>query len=123
MAENNSVMKKNSRYVSGGETEVNKIGLEWWERSVIERAADDIIFVVDATTTGRIDRIAHVFLGDTRLWWVIAQMNNLLDVYADITEGTVLYIPSKERVKLMLNGKTGGIPTTRVVKTTVLPIV
>jgi len=121
--ETNSVLKRTTRYVSGGQTEVNSLGLEWWERINIERAIDDQLFIIDETTAGRLDRIAHEYLGDSRLWWIIAQFNNILDVHEEVVVGAEIYIPSKERVKLLLNGKTGGIPSTREVKTNTLPIV
>lgn len=123
MAEKNSVLRPTSRYVSGGDTEVNNVALEWWERAVIVTADDDTAYVVQKSFEGRIDLIAEAFLSDTRLWWVIAQFNNILDPFAEIKEGTVLYIPSTDRVKSILNGKPGGVPSTREVPTMILPIV
>lgn len=123
MAELNSVLNRNSRYVSGGQTEVNSTALEWWERISIPVNKDDTVYIVEKRYEGRLDQIAAVYLGEPRYWWVIAQFNNILDPYSEIFEGSVLYIPSIERVKALLSGKTGGYPSQREVPLSILPIV
>jgi hypothetical protein len=121
--EKNSVQRRKSRYVSGGDTEVNQNALEWWERAVFTTGPTDITYTVERKFAGRIDQIASLFLGEPRHWWIIAQYNNILDPTAEIVEGATLVIPSPERVEAILNGKTGGVVSTREVKPTVLPIV
>lgn len=121
--EKNSVLVESSRYVSGGTTEVNGKALEWWDRTVFEQFDDDNIYVVEAKFAGRLDQITALYLGDPRYWWVIAQYNNILDPWSEITEGTILYIPTLTRVQSILNGRIGGVQSTREVPTTVLPIV
>lgn len=123
MAEKNSVLIRTSRYVSGGETEVNQRALEWWERTNLTAADDDTPYVIERKFEGRLDQIAALFLGEPRFWWVLAQYNNVLDPHAEITEGAVIYIPSTERVQAILSGKTGGVRSTREVPTSILPIV
>lgn len=121
--EKNSVERRNSRYVSGGITETNQNALEWWERNVFSGAEDDRPYVVEKRFAGRLDLIAALFLGEPRMWWVIAQYNNVLDVFAEVREGSILYIPSTERVDLILSGQTGGVPSKREVPVSILPIV
>lgn len=121
--EKNSVLRRDSRFVSGGETETGESGLEWWERTVFTTDSTDISYTVELKFAGRLDQIAALFLGEPRNWWVIAQYNNILDPYSEVIEGLVLKIPSADRVKLMLNGKTGGIASTREVPISILPIV
>ena len=125
MAQKNSLLNRNSRYVSGGETEASRTAIEWWERDVIPRAADDQVYVVDRKFEGRLNLIAAMFYGvdNESYWWVIAQFNNILDAHQEVKEGNIIYIPSIERVKAILNGATGGVPSTREVPTTILPIV
>lgn len=123
MPEKNSTLIRTSRYVAGGVTEVNSLALEWWERNVILTNESDTSYVVERRFVGRLDLIAAYTLGEPRLWWVIAQFNNILDPYSEVTEGAILYIPSKTRVDQMMNGTTGGIPSTREVPTSILPIV
>lgn len=114
--ETNSTLVQNSRYVIGGQTEVNSKRLEWWERNKFTIDPDtDIEYVIDNKTAGRLDLIAEVFLGDSHLWWFIAQYNAILDAYDEIIEGRILLIPTKERVQILLTGLQGGYPSTREV--------
>ena len=123
MTDKNSVLKRGTRYVSGGTTEVNSTSLEWWERDILPEADDDIAYVVEKKFVGRIDLIAAVYLNDPKLWWLIAQYNNILDPYSEIVEGLILYIPTKTRADGMLQGRLGGISSTREVPISILPIV
>ena len=121
--EKNSVNRRKSRYASGGETEVNQNALEWWERTILTSAADDKEYTVEKKFEGRLDLIAALFLGEPRYWWVIAQYNTILDPYTEVREGAKVYIPSIERTEAILNGKTGGVTSTREVPISILPIV
>jgi len=109
----NSVSNKASRYVHGGNTEIGEIGLEWWDRRIIPTDESDTIFTVDNFHTNRLDLISTIFYGEPRWWWVIAQMNNILDPNQEVYSGRQLAIPSKDRLMLILNGKTGGFKSTR----------
>ncbi len=123
--ENNSTLVKGSRYVSGGTTEVNKTALEWWERAVFEIDPTDTQYVVERRFEGRLDLITAVYLGEqnVRYWWVVAMLNNVLDPYTEVITGRIIRIPTKERLQNMLSGKLGGVPSTREVPTSILPIV
>lgn len=123
MAEKNSTLVRNSRYVSGGTTEVNSRAIEWWERNVFTAFDDDQAYVVEKKFEGRLDLITAVFLGEPRYWWVVAMYNNILDPNAELTEGAIIYIPSLEKVKSLLTGKLGGIASLREVPISILPIV
>jgi hypothetical protein len=123
MAEKNSTLVRSSRYVSGGETEVNTTALEWWERAVFPLNSDDQIYVVEKRFVGRLDQIAAMFVTEPRYWWVIAQYNNILDPYSDVVEGLVLRIPTADRIKGMLTGQLGGAASTRTVPLSIFPIV
>jgi len=122
--ETNSTLVQESRYVVGGQTEVNSKALEWWERATFTLDESDTRYVVDKQSAGRIDLIAKAFLGDSNLWWLVAQYNAILDPFAEISEGRVLRIPSQARVQTMLSGKLGGYASTREVPVTnITPIV
>ena len=122
--ETNSTLVQNSRYVVGGQTEVNQNALEWWERTAFQIDPSDITYVVEQKSAGRLDLIAQAFLEDHTLWWFIAQFNSILDPFGEIVEGRVLRIPTKERTQSMLNGKLGGYDSTREVPlTNITPIV
>lgn len=123
MAETNSTLVRSSRYVSGGTTEVSSKAIEIWERNIIQTSVDDTLYTVEKRFEGRLDQIAAQYLLEPRYWWVIAQLNNILDPYVEIREGVILRIPRLERVKAMLTGTLGGIQTTREVPISILPIV
>ncbi len=47
----------------------------------------------------RLDIIAHRYLGDAKLWWIICDYNDLF-FPLDLEPGTVLRIPSVEHVQM-----------------------
>ena len=108
-----SVFNKMSRYVHGGKTEVGEVGLEWWERRKIPTDSTDLMFTVDKFHSNRLDLIANIFYGEPRYWWIIAQANNILDPNAEVTEGRMLAIPTKDRIMILMNGRVGGSTTSR----------
>ena len=123
--EKNSTLVKNSRYVAGGTTEVNKLSLEWWERSVFVVDPTDFMYVVEQRFEGRLDLITAIYLGEQniRYWWVVAMLNNILDPYTEVKTGRIIRIPTKDRLQNMLSGKMGGVPSTREIPISILPIV
>ena len=44
----------------------------------------------------RIDRIAARHLGDSRYWWAIAQLNNMIDPLTEVVAGTVIKVPDRQ---------------------------
>jgi hypothetical protein len=46
----------------------------------------------------RLDLLAQKYYGDFRLWWIIAEFNDIIDFFQDIEVGTKLIIPSFSRV-------------------------
>lgn len=122
--EKNSTLVTKSRYVSGGITEVSSFALEWWERTVFEIDDSDLVYVVEKNFVNRMDLIAKQFLDDSALWWFVAMYNNVLDPLNEVTEGLVLRIPTRDRVKSLLGGRLGGYESTREVPlTNISPII
>lgn len=122
--EKNSTNVQTSRYVVGGQTEVNSLRLEWWERANFQLDASDTLYVIDSKTEGRLDLIAAAFLNDSHLWWFIAQYNAILDPYGEIIAGRTLRIPTKDRLQSLLTGRQGGYESKREVPlTNITPIV
>lgn len=93
-----SLDNRYSRYVQGGETSINSVGLDWWDRRILPKDPTDLIYYVENKYENRIDLLATIFYGDARYWWVIAQCNDILDPYFEITAGRMLIIPTKSRV-------------------------
>lgn len=46
----------------------------------------------------RLDLLAKRYYGDHRLWWIIAEFNNIMYFFDEIAEGTKLILPSITRV-------------------------
>ena len=57
---------------------------------------DDVIrnFTVTQPYVGRIDLISYAAYNTTRLWWLIAEVNNIINPITEIVEDMVLIIPS-----------------------------
>lgn len=49
----------------------------------------------------RIDLIAHRYLGDARLWWIVADYNDLF-FPLELETGAVLRLPSVEHVQMRI---------------------
>jgi hypothetical protein len=119
----NSMLVKTSRYVMGGVSEREEDRLGWWERKIFEKDPNDKFIVVTGRHVHRIDLLAHDFLGDSKLWWIIAQYNSLIDPYEEMQEGKYLRIPPQSVISL-LNGKIGGTASQRELNmNTIYPIV
>lgn len=48
----------------------------------------------------RLDILAQKYYGDARLWWIIAEYNNIMHFFEEIEYGRVLILPSLTRVVL-----------------------
>lgn len=118
-----SVELRTSRYTQGGLTEVGPIGLEWWDKYNFPSDTSDLQVIVEERYKNRIDKIAEDFYQEPRLWWVIAQYNNILDPYSELTVGRVLYLPTMDRLQLFMTQRVGGIASTRTVETLLKPVV
>lgn len=123
MMEKNSLLLRKSRYVAGGVTETSRTAIEWWERALLAQNADDTQYVIQEADEGRLDLLAALHYGESRLWWVIAQYNNILDPYNEVKTGLRILIPKKERVEALFSSVLGGVPSQREVLPSILPIV
>lgn len=68
------------------------------QQPVILPAAGDEIFTVTLPIENRLDKVSYKFYGTPRLWWAIAQVNNLVDPFLDLPVGTQLRIPKRARL-------------------------
>ena len=114
-AKNSAYNLKNGRYVLGGTTEVGVQTLEWWTKTVVKRDPSDLVYFMEKKYEDRPDTLGYVFYGDSALWWIIAQYNNILDPAVELVEGKLLIIPTLDRAKQVYStaAKVGGIPSTR----------
>ena len=95
-----SVSDRFGRYVQGGETTVLQTRLGWWERTVIEQDDDDITYIIEQGEEGRADLIAFRIYQKPQLQWLVLQYNNIIDTVEQLKTGTVLRLPTQERVML-----------------------
>jgi len=110
-----STDSKHSRYNLGGITEEGEIGFEWWERLKLSTDPTDRVYIVKAGPfAGRLDRISTAFYGTSRLWWIIAQVNNILDPEFEVVPGRVIYVPSNERARAISTRRGGTVRSTKV---------
>lgn len=58
----------------------------------------DELWPVPAAGVHRLDRISEFFYGTTELWHVLASVNNCLDPLVGFTQGTVIRVPTKDRL-------------------------
>ena len=65
--------------------------------SVISDPSDQLYTVTQAGEK-RLDAISGLFYGTTKLWWVIAQVNGIVDPMNGVPPKTELRIPTKERL-------------------------
>lgn len=59
--------------------------------STIEKRDDDIYIITQ--DSDRLDLLANQFYNDSKLWWIIAQANNLNGVNIGVESGIQLRIP------------------------------
>jgi hypothetical protein len=119
----NSLYNKYSRLVGGGVTEVSDGMLGWWERSIYAKDPSDQVYVVENYCAQRIDKISVVFYGEARWGWLIAQYNNILDPFTELTPGRYLLIPTKARLPLLIATQQGGVDSTAQPVATISPII
>lgn len=94
-----SVLKKNTRYVQGGVTDVLPNALGWWEEASIPTdQVDDILFTITAAYDKRPDKIAYQLYGRTDVTWLVLQYNQIVDVNTQFISGMQIWLPSPSRV-------------------------
>ena len=123
MSNMNSVFNKFSRYVGGGQTEVANNRLEWHERDTFVPDSSDVAYTVENFYEGRLDLISAAFYDEPRFWWLIAQYNRIIDPIGEVKAGTILQIPSKDRLQIMLNTKQGGYESSKQPVNTISPVI
>jgi len=106
-----SVLKKTSRYVQGGFSDVGEKFIRWWERTPIQRDdITDIIYTIELRYAGAPDAIAYLYYGRNDLGWIVLQYNNIVDINEELAVGKVISLPSRNRVFYdILTRQTSGI--------------
>lgn len=101
-----------SRYVNGGVTEVSPGFYEWWERVIVDKTSDDIVYTMEEKYVNRPDLLAYAFYQDSTLWWFICQYNDIINPMDELIAGKILYIPSITKLPSIVNN---FIPSQRTI--------
>lgn len=82
-----------------------KNGDFWGTRQLVKLPPhpSDLFHQVTDADSKRIDLIAWKYYHDVKLWWVIAEANDILNPL-ELQVGTILRIPSYERVMMRVVG-------------------
>lgn len=90
-----------SRMSIGGTVDVLNNGsvLGWWEKKEIEHdAVDDITITVPKNMECRPDIISYLMYKREDLAWLVLQYNNIVDINEELIAGSIITLPSYQRV-------------------------
>jgi hypothetical protein len=95
-----SVLKKNTRYVQGGVTDVFPNSLGWWEKRVdiAKDQTSDINITLQKIYDRRPDLLSYYVYNRPDLKWLILMYNNIVDINEEFVAGAQLVLPSPTRV-------------------------
>jgi hypothetical protein len=95
-----SVLKRKTRYLQGGFTDLKKKRLGWWERreDIATNDVTDIVVPITSRYANRPDLIAYDYYGDAALTWIVLQYNSIVDTLTELAVGKEITIPSADRV-------------------------
>ena len=68
---------------------------------VVYEDPSDRHYVVDQLHAGRWDLLAHELLGDAELWWVLCDLNKVMDPQASPLAGDRIRVPALQRLKTL----------------------
>ena len=100
----NSLRKRTSRLLQGGETEVFENRLGWYEkRNDIEKDRyDDITFTITKRFEYKPWLLSQIYYDREDLDCVILEYNNIVDIMEEFVVGRTIKIPPKNRVNYSL---------------------
>lgn len=89
-------------YTAFGQTEVyqtrdGEVFFGLMRESVIADATDQI-YTVTESGKRRLDLLSELFYGTTKLWWVICQVNNIVDPMQELEVNVELRVPTRDRL-------------------------
>lgn len=102
--ENKDSSKKTyTRMSSGGEVETIGNLLGWWEKRSLPRDhSTDFTIILGETLHKRPHLVAHKYFGDSRLFWLVLQYNNIVDIEEEFVKGAEIILPTKNRALTVL---------------------
>lgn len=93
-----SLAKRQSRMLNGGKTEIKGDKLGWWERESFEKnTTTDVRVTIPDVYDRRPDLLSYRVYQTPRLFWLILQYNNIVDVEEEFRSGQEIILPSRVR--------------------------
>ena len=93
-----SLAKRHSRMLNGGTTEIKGDKLGWWERRPLQKNTNtDIRVRIPEIFDGRPDLLAFRIYRNPRLFWLILQYNDIVDIEEEFTTGREIILPARDR--------------------------
>lgn len=87
------MVEKYNRSAKGGTTD----STGFWTRKIFTKSYDDLTVPITKKYHRRPDLMATDIYGSSEVMWFILQYNDIIDVYAEFTEGKVLTLPTPIR--------------------------
>lgn len=83
---------------------VDSQGVQYWSplwirpTEIAQMVASASTYRLAQSDVGRLDIIAYKTLGDSKLWWIIAALNQIIEPISEMVPGTVILIPDQTAV-------------------------
>jgi hypothetical protein len=94
----NSLLKRGSRLLQGGETSIDGNKLGWWEKKFFPDDTTDGTFIITKNYEYKPAYLAEIVYGRSDLEWVILQYNGIVDVAEEFKQGLLIKLPSPQRI-------------------------
>lgn len=106
-----SVLRKNSRYVQGGTSDLTPNAVNWWEKreDIPSDQYDDITFIISKANEFRPDLISYQVYGRPDLAWLVLQYNEIVDINEQFVVGRTILLPSP--IRAFTDILTSSLPT------------
>jgi hypothetical protein len=72
-------------------------------REVIPPDPSDRIITITQQLQSRLDLLSGEIYGTVNLWWILAEANQMVDPWTEVSAGTKLRVPLKDRVFAILS--------------------
>lgn len=87
------MVERYSRYKKGGTTD----STGFWTGKTFTKSYDDLKITISKKYHRRPDSLAEDIYGSSEVMWFILQYNDMIDVYTEFVEGTVITLPTPIR--------------------------
>ena len=103
MANDSLTVDKNSMFVRTPAYRVDDVVVFGLRREVIVPDVTDMIIEVTQAMSGRLDLLSYELYGTSDLWWVICDLNQIVDPMTEANTGAQLRVPRRDRLFSVLS--------------------